>query len=282
VTAVRRTSALGLAVLLAAATAAADIIITTDEVIPCWDVGPTGSDSVCFMLPRLERRTVSALDIYEIRLADSGRVVALSSRLPQLRVVLDSGQPIPAPAARTREMPPLRENLNRPHVEHPESLDTVCPATTPEKMMAKYVEMDILLRKRERNDTAVVNLLREVHNEQAALRGIWPDLRTHLLCGACGTLGMAGGTWLGWTADPPQLVDPSCGTAPGTGSTECWFDPGTCVTGAAPVGCFVGSIFGSALGAGVGRLLRDDALRRHRNCVNDLVRRANRAIAAAP
>ena len=109
-TAMRRLSVLVPAVLLAAATAAADVVITADEVIHCWDVRPAGSDSVCFMLPRLELRTLSTLDIYEIRLTGPGRVAALSSQLPQVRVVLDSGQPIPAPAARARQMNVTRDS----------------------------------------------------------------------------------------------------------------------------------------------------------------------------
>ena len=280
--AIRRTSVLGLVVLLAAATAAADTVITAEEVIPCWDVRPAGCDSICFTLPRLELRTLSTLDVYEVRLADSGRVAELSARLPQLRVVLDAGQPVPAPAVRAREMLPLREGVRRRPAGHAGVLDTLCLPTTPEKMVARCWEMDTLLRKYERYDTAVASLLREVRNEQTALRGIWRDVRTPLLSVALGVSGMVAGTWLGWAEGPPQCAPPLPYAAPGTGSTECGYTPGTCVIGTAPVGCLVGSVFGYVLGAGVGRYLRVASLKVHRNRVNELVRRVNRAVAEAP
>ena len=280
-TAIRRTAVLGLAVLLAVPTAAADTVITADEVIPCWDVEPAGSDSVSFTLPRRERETLSIFEIYEVRLADSSRVVELATQLPRLRVVLDAGQPVPAPAVRAREMLSFPEGQSRRPTGQTGVLDTLYLPTTPEKMMARCWEMDTLLRKYERYDTAVVSLLREVRNEQAALRGIWPSERARLISGAGGVLGMVVGTWIGLAEGPPQCVPPLPYTAPGTGSTECGYTPGTCVVGGAPVGCIVGSVTGYVLGAGVGRYVRVASLEVHRNRVRELARKVNRAVAAA-
>ncbi len=140
--------------------------------------------------------------------------------------------------------------------------------------------MDTLLRNHERNDTAVVNLLHDVRDEQAALRGIWPGERTRLLSGAGGILGMAAGTWLGWTKGPPQCAPPLPYFVLNTETPVCGYTPATCVIGTAPVGCIVGSAIGYALGAGIGAGLREQALKEHRNRVNELVRRVNRSVAS--
>ena len=286
-TAIRSMSRLGLAVLLAAATAAADVVITADKVVHCSKVEPAGSDSVRFTLPGLEQRTLSTSSIYEVRLADSSRVAELSAQLPHLRVRLDSGQPAKPPVGRARwEMmelvvdgvswagapdPPMRAHV----------LDTLCLPTTPEKMMAKCREMDTLLRNYERNDTTVVSLLREVRNEQAVLRGVWPGERTRLFSGAGGILGMAVGTWRGWIKGPPRCAPPCWYFVPFPGTPTCGSTPAVCVIGAAPVGCVVGGVLGYVLGACTGAWLREEALKEHRNRVNGLVRRVNRAVASA-
>jgi len=287
-TAVRWKLALALAALLAAATAAADVVITADKAIVCSEVEPAGSDSISFTLPGLERRTLPTSSIYEVRLAKSSRVAELSARLPQLRVALDTGQPAKPPVGRARwemEMmeyvvdgvswagapdPPMRAHI----------LDTLCLPTAPEKMMAKCREMDTLLRDYERNDTTVVSLLREVRNEQAVLRGVWPGERTRLFSGAGGILGMAVGTWRGWIKGPPRCAPPCSYFVPFPGTPTCGSTPAVCVIGAAPVGCVVGGVLGYVLGACTGAWLREEALKEHRNQVNALVRRVNRAVAS--
>jgi hypothetical protein len=276
---VRWKSVLVLAVLLAAATAVADPVITAKEVISCRVVS-ADTNFVRLKLPTDGIRMLYTHDVYEIRLSDSSRVAALSTRLPQLRVVPDAGQPVPAPAVRAREPLPLREDLTRCPTVRAGFLDTLFPATTPENMMAMCREMDILLRKYERNDTAAVSLLREVGNEQAALGGIWPDERTRLLPGAGGILGMAAGTWLGWTKGPPRCAPPLPYVVLGTEMPACGYTPATCVIGAAPVGCLVGSVLGYALGAGIGASLREGSLKGHRNRVNELVHRVNHVISS--
>ena len=286
-TAVRWKLALALAALLAATTAAADVVITANEVVLCSKVEPAGSDSISFTLPGLEQRTLPTSSIYEVRLAESSRVAELSAQLPHLRVRLDTGQPAKPPVGRARwEMmelvvdgvswagapdPPMRAHV----------LDTLCLPTTPEKMMAKCREMDTLLRNYERNDTTVVSLLREVRNEQAVLRGVWPGERTRLFSGAGGILGMAVGTWRGWIKGPPRCAPPVCYVVPAIDMPACGYTPATCVIGSAPVGCVVGGVLGYVLGACTGAWLREEALKEHRNRVNELVRRVNRAVASA-
>ncbi|MBN2464832.1 hypothetical protein JXD38_04300 [candidate division WOR-3 bacterium] len=284
-TAVRWKPGLALAALLAAATAAASVIIAADVVIDCREVEPAGSDSVSLTLPGLEQRTLSTSSIYEASLAESSRVAGLSARLPQLRVVLDTGQPAKPPAGHARwEMEPVVDGISWAGATdlplHADILDTLCLPTTPEKMIAACGEMDSLLRDYERNDTAVASLLRVVRNEQTALRGIWPGGRTRLLSGAGGILGMAAGTWLGWIKGPPRCAPPLMYFNPFI-EPGCVPTPGTCVIGTAPLGCAVGGVVGYVLGAGVGALLREDALKEHGNRVNELVRRVNRAVASA-
>jgi hypothetical protein len=285
-TAVRWKLALALAALLVAATAAADVVITADKVIVCSEVEPAGSDSISFTLPGLEQRTLPTSSIYEVRLAESSRVAELSARLPQLRVALDTGQPAKPPVGRARwEMEPVVAGISWAGATGPplraEVLDTLCLPTTPEKMMAVCGEMDALLREYERNDTAVVSLLHDVRNEQAVLRGIWPSERTRLFSGAGGILGMAAGTWLGWTKGPPRCAPPVCYVVPAADMPACGYTPATCVIGAAPVGCVAGGVLGYVLGACTGAWLREEALKEHRNRVNELVRRVNRAVASA-
>jgi hypothetical protein len=277
VTTIRRTSLLCVAILLAAATAAADTVITAEEVFPC-SVVAVDTNFVRIKLPQGGIRVLYTRDIYEIRLSDSSRVAEQAAQPLKARVTYDSGQPIPVPAVRALEMPPLRKNLSRHPAEHAGALDTMCLVTRPVELMAKCGEMEILLRKRERNDTSIVNLLREVRNEQTALRGIWPNLRAYLLSGACGVLGMAGGTWLGSAVDQPQFAL-SNGPVYSIDDGAC--NP-TCEPGGLCIGCIVGGVVGSMLGAGVDSLLREDALKKHRSRVNDLVRRFNRVVVEAP
>lgn len=96
-TAVRRKSVLFLALLLAAATADADTVVTIDEVIAC-SVESADADSIRVRMTRPSRRPRSrreayhfnrmvgrsrmllAADIYEIRLAGFGRVADMAAR----------------------------------------------------------------------------------------------------------------------------------------------------------------------------------------------------------
>ncbi len=90
-TAVRWKLAFGLAVLLAATPAAADTVVTAEEVIPC-SVESADASFLGLKLPQGGFRVMYTRDIYELRLSDSSRVAELATRLPQLRIILDSGQ----------------------------------------------------------------------------------------------------------------------------------------------------------------------------------------------
>jgi hypothetical protein len=125
------------AVLLAAATVAADVVITAEEVIPC-SVVTCDTSFTRLTLPTGGSRMLNTRDALEIRLSDSSRVAELSTRLPQLRVVLDSGQPVPAPAIRTGEMPAPQGSLIRGPAGHTVILDTLQPATTPQGKWGRY------------------------------------------------------------------------------------------------------------------------------------------------
>jgi len=270
-TAVRRMSAIGLAVLLLASTAAADTVITADEVIHCWDVTPAGSDSVCFTLPRLELRTLSTLDVYEVRLPDSSRVAALSERLPQLRVVLDAGQPVPDPAVRIRET--LRLRLVRTREARAKGLlwcadvmDTLPRGASPAQMAAWCRDMEFVLRERGTGDEEAAVLLREVSCEAEALRSIGPNMGT---CCLYGTLGALLGGLIG--------VPVGYAIRPGTSNESDLFPCGPGPVVGAAVGCATGAVIGTA-----GTWMRSRLVTaQHRDRVNDLARRVNRAVASA-
>ena len=272
-TAVRRKSAIGLAVLLAAATAAADTVITADEVISC-SVVSADANSVLLKLPRARRRTLPTRDIYEIRLSDWFRVDKLAARLPQLRVTLDSGQSIPPPELRTREATRLGPDRSLDlRVEglpgHPDILDTLARKTSPGRMAARCRDMEVALRDHGPGDETAAGLLREVKQEAWVLRGLWPGSRTYLYAAGGGLLGGAIGCGVGEAIRPAGCV--------GVSGALYGLD-----LGGIPVGTGVGCAAGFLIGATIGIWRREVLVARHRDRVNDLVRRVNRAIASRP
>jgi hypothetical protein len=264
-TAKSRRFVLVLAVLLAATPAAADIVITADEVIHCWDVRPMGNDSVCFTLPRLELRTLSTFDIYEVRLAGSSRVTKLAAQLPQLRITVDSGQYVPPPAVRAEQLRQrVREASAENLLEYAVVVETLAMKASPAEMAARCREMKAALLECERSSQTVAGLLREVRREEAAVRGIWPQATNYLVSGPIAGLlvGLAGGA-IGnaiYPEDPMVFCQP----------------------GGAIVGCPVGCIVGFVTGVAVSKWRRVSLVARHRDRVNVLVYRVNRAVATPP
>jgi hypothetical protein len=274
-TAIRRTLVLGLAVLLAGATAAADTVTTGREVISCW-VESASADSVLLRLPRGDMRILNTRDVHEIRLSDSRRVAELAVQLPHVRVTLDSGQSVLPPAVRAREMTRLR--LDRTREALPNGLpwyaggmDTLALNPSQVEMAARCLDMYDALRECGRLDDSVVELLHAVLREEAALRRIWPQATGRLVSGGCaGLLAMSIGA----------LVGASLGFEGGVyGYATTDWDPFVkgCAAGSA-VGCAAGSVIGTAVYAAHRRSL----IARHRDRVNDLVRRVNRAVAFQP
>jgi len=221
-TAIRRTFVLGLAVLLAAATAAADTVVTAREVISCA-VESADPDSIRIRLTpprsrpkstreayesratRRRNRTLPVRDIYEVRLADADRVSELRARAPRLRVTQDSGQAIPAPAVRAREM--LRSRIQQvrkaPAADpHPDNavVDTLPLRTSPSEMAARCAEMTTALLECELSGDTVSALLREVSRESGALGRIWPQAAAWLALSPVGG-GLIGGL-IGHVIDP--------------------------------------------------------------------------------
>jgi hypothetical protein len=254
-----------LAVMLQASTANADTVITTREVVSCRVESAT-ADSVHLKLPRWRRRSLSTRDVYEIRLSDSSRVVELAAKLPQLRVSLDCGQPVPPQAVRIREM--VRSRLDRIREARTEGLpwcadvvDTLPREATPAQMEAWCHDMDFALRECGQSDGTAATLLRDVSQEEESVRRIWPGVRT---CCLSGTLGGVGGGPIGLMvesrADSPYAVIP-CG---------------------AGIGLAVGCVAGPAISMIIGTAWRNTLVARHRNRVNDLVRRTNRVFAFLP
>jgi hypothetical protein len=268
----RRSFVLGLAVLLAAATAAADKVITAQEVISCRVVSAS-ADSVRLTLTQGQSRTLPTWDVYEVRLSDTARVAELAVQLPRAKVILDSGQSVPPPEVRTREAMRLRLDLAREARAkglpwHADVVDTLARRTTPDEMAARCRDMDAALRECGRSDRTIAELLREVSREQATLRRLWPRAGP-ALCLASGTgLGGCTGVLIG-EGIRPTVID--CGIGYGPGGMD---------IGGGPVGCLVGSVAGSLGGAAIGIGYRAVLIARHRNRVNDLVRSVNRAIAS--
>jgi hypothetical protein len=272
-TAIRRKSVLGLAVLLTVATAVADTVITAREVISC-SVESAYPDFVFLELTRQHHRMLSTRDVYEIRLSDSSRVAELAARLPQLKVTLDSRQPVPSPAVRAREREQLR--LDRAREARAKGLpwdadvlDTLARGVSPNEMAVRYEDMNTALLKCGRSDDTVVELLREVTREKEALRRIWPRVAArYFVYGGCGgLLGLAIGALGGGVAF----------SALGEGMD--FHDYGLMFIGG---GCAAGGVLGLAAGVALGADARRGPLAVHRSRVNDLVRRVNRAIASLP
>ena len=288
-TAIRRVSAPGLALLLAAATAAADTVITIDEVVGC-SVTSADADSVRIRLTRPSRRprstrdayeishaagrsrTIPTADIYEIRLSNPSRFTELSTRLPQLRVILDSGQAIPPLAVRVREICLRLDGTGEVRAEGlfwP--VDTLARNSSPAEMGTRCRDMGARLRWCRRSDNPIVELLFEVNGEEKALRGVWPGAGTSCLSGALGwVLGVPTGAVIGFAVDPHMRTWYSArgsGEYPSAGLL--W-------------GCAAGCVGGPVIGAAIGAAHRRALLAGHRSRINDLVRRVNRAVGTAP
>ena len=146
-------------------------------------------------------------------------------------------------------------------------IDTLVGAVSPADMAAKCREMDVALRGCGRSDDTVVEMLREVSREEDALR-IGRHAGTWCTYASCGALpGTAAGTALGFAIDPPNFDV----------ERDAAWSCGSVVLGAV-VGCAAGSLIGIA----IGRSQRVALIARHRHRVNNLVRRANRAVATPP
>ncbi len=286
-TAMRRTLLLGLVVLLAATPAAADIVITADEVIYC-SVESADADSVRLKRTRPQRRALSGHEayaltwrqrkvlstsaIYEIRLSDSNRVAELATRLPQVRVTLDSGQSVPAPAVRIREMTGLR--LDRARESRAKGLpgqadvvDTLVRNASPAEMVARCRDMGVVLRECGWSDQVTAGLLREIDDESTALRMVW---QANASCFVTGALYGLGGCLTGGLVG--QAIDPMV-----------WFNLDMSYGGCGPIyGLPIGCVVGSAIGASLGMQRLKSIIGSHRVRVNDLVRRVNRALSSAP
>ena len=157
-TAIRRTAVLGLAVLLAVPTAAADTVITAEEVISC-SVVLCDTNFTRLSLPSGGIRMLHTRDVREIRLSDSSRVAELTALLPDVRVTWPA-----------------------------EVLDTLAPNATRTQMVARCNEAKAVLLECGRSDAAVVGLLQDVASEARALDRIRPQATTHLMSGSCGGL----------------------------------------------------------------------------------------------
>jgi hypothetical protein len=264
----RRTLVLGLAVLLAAATAAADTVITADEIIAC-SVESADASFLSLKLPQEGLRILYTRDIFEVRLSDSSRVAGLAAQLPEVRVALDTGQPVPPREDRAREM--LRLRLERTREArakglpgYPDVVDTLPLRTSPSEMAARCRDMDVVLCECGRSDRTVAGLQRETRSEQAALHRLGLMAVTTCLAG---TLGGVPGGLIGIAIGVASTIPAQSGAEEG---------------GGAMLGCGVGGAVGAAVGVTIDIVHNRGILARHRNLVNDLVRRVNRAVVTAP
>jgi hypothetical protein len=270
-TAIRRKLVLALASLLAATTAAADTVITAEEVIYC-SVASAGADSVRLTLARRRHRTLPTLEIYEVRLSDSVRVAELASLLPQAKVMLDSDQSVPSREVRIVEA--MRLRLDRARDAHEQDIpwpsdvvETLAFWPSPAKMALRCLEMDAVLRHCGRSDDTVAGLLGEVSREAEGLRRFHPGGATCLSLGCGGLLGGAIGGIIGWYSVPQRQRDE-------------WMNFDAEVK--AGIGSGVGLAIGSLACLAVGQVMRADRIASHRDLVTDLVRRVNRAVASSP
>jgi len=235
-TAVSRLSVLGLAVLLAAATAAADVVITADEVIPC-SVVLADTDFVRLKLPQGGIRMLCARGVSEIHLTDSSRVAEMGARLRGIKVTW-----------------------------HADVLGTLARNASPAEMAARCREMDAALDECGRKDDTVAGLLREVNREAEALQGLLPR-PAMAICVPCGCLlGMAVGTFVGAAVAPTEVAG---------------FDADGFFRSSG-IGCGAGAVLGAGTGMAISTGYGAYQVARHRDRVNDLVRRVNRAVASQP
>ena len=203
-TAISRKSVLGLAVLLAAATAAADTVITAEEVVFRRRVEWAGPDSIRLTPPGLRTGILSTRDVCEIRLSDSSRAAELAARLPGVRVAW-----------------------------HADVLDTLAANASPVEMAARCRDMYAALRECGWSDATVPRLLNEIGREDDAQSELWPRVGKVFLYGTGGALlgGLIGGV-IGEAIEPTQELG-----YPGGG---CVGGPVGCAVGAV-IGLSIGS-----------------------------------------
>jgi hypothetical protein len=267
---VRWKSVLVLAVLLAAATAVADTVITAKEAISCRVVS-ADTNFVRLKLPEGGVRMLNTHDIYEMRISDPGRVAELGAGLPQVRITLDSNQVVPAPAVRAHEMGQLRENRTREFRVNgipgcAGGIDTLPENASQAQMVARCLNLNAALLECGRSDDTIAELLRDVNREAEALRALRPQQPTSLYAPRGGLLGMVLGTALGSALDPPEPLNLFNGENLHLTTCSC--------------GCAAGGVLGYLAGMTLGAGRRDNLLAKHRSLLNDLIRRVNRAIAS--
>jgi hypothetical protein len=260
--AIRGKLVLGLAVLLAAGTAAADTVITAREVLSC-SVETVDADSARLRLKKGKRRSLPAWDVYEVRLSDPNRVAELAALLPRAEVLPDYRQSIPAPEVRIREAMRLRLDRARARglPEDTAVLDTLTIGASPDDMTSRCREMGAVLSVCGQSDRDIARLQSEINREAEELNKI-PLKATPYTCGitCCGLMGGAVGAVLGGVA-----AGGLAGAIPGL-----------------LAGVAVGTIPGSAIGSSVGGRTRSTEVERHRGRVNQLIRGVNRVAASAP
>jgi hypothetical protein len=207
-------------------------------------------------------------------------------------VTLDSGQPIPPPAVRAEHLrqrhvhdtrtedltehavvrESLQLRLDRAREARAKGLpwygdviDTLPRGASPAQMTTWCRNMEVVLRVSGRSDEAAAGLLNEVSHEEEAVRRIWPALGTTCLAGALGgALGPLIGIPVGYGVDPNKYSE--CGWLGTNGSF---------------FGCLAGGVAGPVIGMGIGAWARVSLIARHRNRVNNLARRVNRAVVAS-
>jgi hypothetical protein len=257
----RNSLVIALALLLAAATAAGDTVVTANEVIDCLVVW-SDTNFTRLKLPSGGVRMLYTRDIREIRLSDPSRTIEPPPRPPQVTPSPDSARPVPPPSVDDTDLP-----------GYAGILDTLARGASQSAIAAKCRQVDKALCALGQSDSSVLKLLGEVRREQEALRGIWPMWQRVLCAEAIGVPIGCAGFLVG------QAIEPMGGYLEyGPGG------PGDCVVdcGGGPVGMLLGVLVGTIAGRVAGNTWRAAIVARHRVLVNDLVRRANRAFASQP
>jgi hypothetical protein len=151
--------------------------------------------------------------------------------------------------------------------EYADMVDTLPSRTSSRQLSAKCRDLDALLRLCGRNSDTVALLLSQVNREQEGLRRRRLTPVTTCLAGMLGGgLGGIVGGVLGLLVAGPDL----------SGDLMFWG------CGGGPAGAVVGCVVGSAAGVAVDLADNKRILKRHRDIVNELVRRVNLAVVAAP
>jgi hypothetical protein len=255
-----RTSLLCVAILLAAATAAADTVITAEEVFPC-SVVAVDTNFVRIKLPQGGIRVFDTHDVVELRLSDSSRV-AHPLQPSQMPPAQDSATPIPPMSAPEDSLPSLATVT-----------DSLLRGVSSETMTEKCRELNSVLRRCGRSDTAIISLLSDVRNEEAALLGIWPQWRRILCAEAIGVPVGCAGFLIGQAVKPMDGYLEYGPGGPGDFVMDC---------GGGPVGLLLGSLVGAIGGQIASNAWRAALVAQHRGRVNSLVRRVNDAVLGAP